>query len=76
MPSRWKHDRPPALAAFLRRFPDDRACAAYLFQKRWPDGFVCPECGGVKGWELAAKKFTWECAAGSVRFRANLPAGG
>jgi ISXO2-like transposase domain/Transposase zinc-ribbon domain len=63
MPSRWKHDRPPALAAFLRRFPDDRACADCLFQKRWPNGFVCPECGGVKGWELGTKKFTWECAA-------------
>jgi hypothetical protein len=63
MPSRWKHDRPPSLVAFLRRFPDDRGCAEYLFRKRWPNGFVCPECGGIKGWELGTKRFTWECAA-------------
>lgn len=52
MPSRWKHDRPPSVANFLRRFPDDRACADHLFQKHRPNGFVCPECGGAKGWEL------------------------
>ena len=63
MPSRWKHDRPPSVTDFLRRFSDDRACADYLFQKRWPNGFICPECGGAKGWELGTKKFTWECAA-------------
>src|SRR5215218_6515147 len=63
MPSRWKYDRPPSFTDFLRRFSDDRACADYLFQKRWPNGFVCPECGGAKGWELGIKKFTWECAA-------------
>jgi transposase-like protein len=63
MPSRWKYDRPPSFTDFLRRFSDDRACADYLFQKRWPNGFVCPECGGAKGWELGTKKFTWECAA-------------
>jgi ISXO2-like transposase domain/Transposase zinc-ribbon domain len=82
MPSRWKHDRPPSLTAFLRRFPDDRACAEYLFQKRWPNGFVCPECGGVKGWQLGSKKFTWECAAcgrqtsvtaGTVIHRSKVP---
>ena len=63
MPSRWKNDRPPSLAAFLKRFPDEGACAEHLFRKRWPNGFVCPECGGVKGWELGTKRFTWECAA-------------
>lgn len=47
----------------MRRFPDDRVCAEYLFEKRWPSGFVCPVCGGVKGWELACKRFTWECGA-------------
>jgi ISXO2-like transposase domain/Transposase zinc-ribbon domain len=82
MPSRWKRDRPPSLAAFMRRFPDDRACAKYLFRKRWPSGFVCPACGGVKGWELACKRFTWECGAcgrqtsvtaGTVMHRSKIP---
>jgi hypothetical protein len=63
MPSRWKNDRPPSLAAFMLRFPDDRACVDYLVRKRWPSGFVCPLCGGAKGWELACKRFTWECSA-------------
>lgn len=58
MPSRWHtDDKPLSLPAFLRRFPDDAACARYLFEKRWPDGFVCPVCGGQKGWELAAKRW-------------------
>ena len=50
-------------AAFEARFPDDAACAAHLFARRWPEGFVCPACGGTKGWELKGKRFTWECAA-------------
>jgi hypothetical protein len=82
MPGRWKGDRPPSLATFLERFPDDRVCAEHLFRKRWPDGFVCPECGGVKGWELSSKRFTWECAAcgrqtsvtaGTVMHRSKVP---
>jgi len=63
MASRWKHDRPLSRAQFEARFPDDAACAAYLAQKRWPDGFVCPSCGGAKGWALKTKAHTWECAA-------------
>ena len=47
---------------FEARFPDDAACAAYLAGVRWPTGFVCPECGVCKGWELQTKRFTWECA--------------
>jgi hypothetical protein len=49
---------------------------------RWPNGFVCPACGGVKGWELSGKRFTCECAecgrqtsvtAGTVMHRSKLP---
>lgn len=74
--------RRPSLSKFMARFPDDRACADYLAQARWPHGFVCPECGGVKGWELASKRFTWECAAcgrqtsvtaGTVMHRSKVP---
>jgi len=63
-------------------FPDESACARYLFEQRWPGGFVCPTCGGVKGWALSGKKHTWECAAcgrqtsvtaGTVMHRSKLP---
>ena len=55
-------DFPRSLPEFQRRFPDERACASYLAKARWPDGFRCPACGHDKGWELATKAFTWECA--------------
>ena len=55
-------DFPRSLLEFQRRFPDERACAAYLADARWPDGFRCPACDRDKGWELATKAFTWECA--------------
>ena len=48
---------------FEARFPDDDACARYLAERRWPDGFVCPACGGRKGWALDRGRPTWECAA-------------
>lgn len=82
MGSRWKHDRPLSRAGFEARFPDDAACARHLAARRWPEGFVCPACGGRKGWELAGKRFTWECAAcgrqtsvtaGTVMHRSHLP---
>ena len=56
-------DFPRSLLEFQRRFPDPAACAAWLTAARWPDGFVCPACGGVKGWALATKAWTFECAA-------------
>ncbi len=82
MPSRWKNDRPLSRAQLEARFPDDAACADYLARRRWPDGFVCPACGGAKGWALKGKRFTWECAAcgkqtsvtaGTVIHRSHLP---
>ena len=63
MSSRWKHDRPLSRAQFDARFPDDAACADHLARRRWPNGFVCPGCGGAKGWALKTKAFTRECAA-------------
>lgn len=56
-------DFPRSLPAFQQRFPDEAACAAYLAQLRWPEGFVCPACGGTRGWVLATKAHTQECAA-------------
>ena len=43
-------------------FPDEEACAAYLAILRWPAGFVCPACGSSRGWALATKAYTHECA--------------
>jgi len=69
-------------AAFERRFPDENACARHLAQRRWPEGFVCPCCGGVKGWELKRDRAAWECAAcgrqtsvtaGTIMHRSHLP---
>ena len=66
---------------FEARFPDDDACARYLAERRWPDGFVCPACGGRKGWALDRGP-TWECAAcrrqtsvtaGTIMHRSHLP---
>ena len=67
---------------FEARFPDDDACARYLAERRWPDGFVCPACGGRKGWALDRGRPTWECAAcrrqtsvtaGTIMHRSHLP---
>src|SRR4249920_2517510 len=55
-------DFPRSLIEFQRRFPAEEACAAYLADARWPEGFRCPACGHDKGWELATKAFTFECA--------------
>jgi hypothetical protein len=55
-------DFPRSLLEFQQRFPDEAACAGYLRQLRWPEGFVCPACGGTRGWALAAKAHTHECA--------------
>ena len=71
-----------SLIEFQRRFADEGACASYLADARWPDGFRCPDCGHPKGWELATKAFTWECAgcgkqtsvtAGTVMHGSKLP---
>jgi len=75
-------DFPRSLPEFQRRFPDEEACAAWLFEARWPGGFVCPACGHAKGWALAGKAFTVECAgcrrqtsvtAGTVMHGSKLP---
>ena len=55
-------DVPRSLIEFQRRFPDEGACVSYLADARSPDGFRWPDCGHAKGWQLATKAFTWECA--------------
>lgn len=73
---------PRSLIEFQQRFADEAACAAYLREARWPGGFVCPACGGVRGWDLSTKAWTHECAechkqtsvtAGTVMHGSKLP---
>ena len=59
-------DFPRSLIEFQQRFSDEAACVRYLFAARWPEGFVCPDCGTSKAWELQTKAWTPACAgAGS-----------
>ena len=82
MPARWKSDRPLSRQEFEACFSDDAACARYLVGCRWPEGFVCPACGGRKGWELNRDRPAWECAvcrrqtsvtAGTILQSSHLP---
>lgn len=73
---------PRSLLEFQRQFPHEAACAASLANQRWPEGFVCPVCGGKRGWALETKPWTTECAdcgrqtsvtAGTIMHRSKLP---
>src|SRR5438552_17913791 len=75
-------DFPRSLIEFQQRFGDEAACAQYLAAARWPDGFVCPGCGGGKGWRLETEPWTYECAscgrqtsvtAGTIMHHSKLP---
>jgi hypothetical protein len=75
-------DFPRSLIEFQQRFPDEAACVKYLFMARWPEGFVCPDCGKSKAWQLQTKPWTWECAgcskqtsvtAGTIMHHSKLP---
>ena len=43
-------DYPQTIQEFDEWFSTEEACTAYLLKLRWPNGFVCPACGGTKGW--------------------------
>lgn len=43
---------PETVVEFRERFATEEACSAYLETLRWPDGFVCPQCGGNRAWEM------------------------
>lgn len=82
---RSKTHRPLSRAEFDRRFPDEAAYAEHLAALRWPGGFVCPRCGGRKGWRVGGGRGDaglWECAgchrqtsvtAGTALHRSKLP---
>lgn len=71
---------PRTLAELERQFATETACAQYLYELRWPEGFVCPRCGGPRGW--ATSRGLYKCAecksqvsvkAGTVFERSRLP---
>src|SRR5271155_872141 len=43
-------DYPRTLLELERQFATEEQCRAYLTRLRWPHGFICPRCGGQKGW--------------------------
>lgn len=55
-------DYPRTLREFEQRFATEEACRVYLAQLRWPHGFVCPRCGGVRGWPIRTRLGLWQCA--------------
>jgi transposase-like protein len=52
---------PRSIGEFQAWFSKDADCRDYLAWLRWPEGFVCPECGGARAWELADGRY--ECPA-------------
>jgi transposase-like protein len=65
-------DYPRTLGEFNAWFPDEEACLAFLAGLRWPAGFVCPFCGGSRGWRLARRR-RLRCA--SCRRETSITAG-
>lgn len=49
-------DYPRTIQEFDEWFPNENACVAYLLRIRWPNGFICPVCGGTKGWLTARQQ--------------------
>lgn len=43
-------DYPRNLIEFETRFATNEACREYMMKLRWPGGFICPRCGGRRGW--------------------------
>jgi len=62
---------PKTVIEFVDRFSTDKACWDYLIKIRWPDGFICPKCGGTKGWINLRDVF--ECA--SCSYQTSITAG-
>jgi transposase-like protein len=45
-------DYPETIIEFRERFTTEQGCEKYLAGLRWPGGFVCPQCGTRKAWEM------------------------
>src|SRR5216684_4374082 len=64
------------IGQFEAMFPHEDACRAYLQARRWPDGVHCPRCGNPKVYDLASRKWHWQCTqcapGGSTGYRFSL----
>jgi len=47
---------PKDLLEFEEAYAREEQCLAALIQAKWPGGFVCPQCGGGKLWQLGQKE--------------------
>ena len=71
---------PRSLLECHRLFATEEQCADYLYRLRWPEGFICPRCGSIRGYVIAARRVT-ECpnghqvslTAGTTMHRSKLP---
>jgi IS1 family transposase/transposase-like protein len=49
------------VSQFEKLFPHEDACKAYLVARRWPEGVCCPRCGNPGVYDLATRKWHWQC---------------
>ncbi len=64
-------DYPQTIVEFRERFATEQACEKYLIGLRWSDGFVCPQCGTKKAWQMERGLY-WCCSCG---YQASVTAG-
>jgi transposase-like protein/ribosomal protein L37AE/L43A len=64
-------DYPQTIIEFRERFATEEACEKYLVALRWPDGFVCPQCGTKKAWEMQRGLYWCRCCG----YQASVTAG-
>jgi transposase-like protein len=60
------------LREFQSKFASEEACSQYLAACRWPDGFVCPQCGNRRAYELVELR-RWQCTG--CRHQVSVTAG-
>jgi hypothetical protein len=79
MPRRPKPVHQLTAAQFEDMFPNEEACKAYLQARRWPDGPRCPRCGNPAVYDLASRKWHWQCTkcapGGDTGYRFSLLVG-
>lgn len=44
-----------SLAEFQQKYSDEEKCRRALFKARWPDGYICPNCGHQRSYQLKTR---------------------